>query len=92
MTPQQFDNGLESRFVLNMPLVVVLFSSSQANDRHPAVKAHGKQRDHPTKERQRDSALPIWIWIQEGQQHTSQQEVSHFRELMTVKLVQLSSS
>lgn len=50
-------------------------STSQANDRHPAVTAHRQQRDHPTKEGQRDSAVPIWIRIQEGHQHTSQQDV-----------------
>lgn len=64
-------------FPWSRSLLFVLFPHlSPANDCHAALTAHGKQRDHPTKERWRDSALPIWIWFQEGCRHTSQQEVT----------------
>ena len=84
-----------SSFFLNMPRRCPL-SSSQANDRHPAVTAHSKQRDHPTKERQRHSALPVWIRIQEGHQHAGQQEVRKRKIILatskTVRPICLSNS
>ncbi|XP_037343363.2 echinoderm microtubule-associated protein-like 1 isoform X10 [Pungitius pungitius] len=47
----------------------------QAHDGHLAITAHSEQRDHSTKERQRHPALAIWTGVQEGHQHSSQQEV-----------------
>lgn len=76
-----FCNCDHSHFTLMTPQQINLLfcfcpSSSQANDCHPAITAHSKQWDHPTKENQWDAAFPIWIWIQEGYQHVSHQEVS----------------
>lgn len=68
--------SVTSLFCLNVASCGSLFLTSQANDSHPAPAVHSKQRDHPAKENQQHSAFPLWTWIQEGQQHSGQQEVN----------------